>query len=224
MKDKEKQLNDEISKLNQKIKELDNTIEELQKTIKNKDTEIENITNKYNEIQGQIDGYKAEVEKSKKMAEDAKNQYEQLMKKLEEEYKKKNEELINNFNEKTKAFKEKFIVDAEKLKKEFLDTLKSLENKNNTLTKENSDLQNYLAKRPSRDEDLDEISRLNEEIEKKEKELKESTLLLEQFRNELINREETYNGYFDRKPKVGYVDPLKIKKENDKKHLKAIKK
>ena len=224
MKDKEKQLNDEISKLNQKIKELDNTIEELQKTIKNKDTEIENITNKYNEIQGQIDGYKAEVEKSKKMAEDAKNQYEQLMKKLEEEYKRKNEELINNFNEKTKAFKEKFIVDAEKLKKEFLDTLKSLENKNNTLTKENSDLQNYLAKRPSRDEDLDEISRLNEEIEKKEKELKESTLLLEQFRNELINREETYNGYFDRKPKVGYVDPLKIKKENDKKHLKAIKK
>ena len=196
----------------------------MQKTIKNKDTEIENITNKYNEIQGQIDGYKAEVEKSKKMAEDAKNQYEQLMKKLEEEYKKKNEELINNFNEKTKAFKEKFIVDAEKLKKEFLDTLKSLENKNNTLTKENSDLQNYLAKRPSRDEDLDEISRLNEEIEKKEKELKESTLLLEQFRNELINREETYNGYFDRKPKVGYVDPLKIKKENDKKHLKAIKK
>ena len=53
---------------------------------------------------------------------------------------------------------------------------------------------------------------------------KESTNLLEQFRNELINREETYNGYFDRKPKVGYVDPLKIKKENDKKHLKSIKK
>jgi len=196
----------------------------LQKTIKNKDIEIENITNKYNEIKGQIDGYKAEVEKSRQMAEDAKNKYEELMKNLEEEYKKKNEELLNNFNEKAKSFKEKFILDAEKLKKEFLDTLKSLENKNNTLTKENTDLQNYLAKRPSRDEDLDEISRLNEEIEKKEKEIKENALLLEQFRNELINREETYNGYFDRKPKVGYVDPLKIKKENDKKHLKAIKK
>ena len=56
------------------------------------------------------------------------------------------------------------------------------------------------------------------------KELKENTSLVEQFRNELINREETYNGYFDRKPKVGYVDPLKVKKENDKKHLKSIKK
>ena len=196
----------------------------MNKTIKNKDLEIEHITNKYNEVQGQIDGYKAEVEASKKMAEEAKNKYDELMRNLEEEYKKKNEELINNFKEKTKNFKDKFIQDAEKLKKEFLDTLKTLENKNNTLTKENTDLQNYLAKRPSRDEDLDEISRLNEELEKKDKELKENLVLLEQFRNELINREETYNGYFDRKPKVGYVDPLKIKKENDKKHLKAIKK
>ena len=196
----------------------------MQKTIKNKDLEIENVTNKLNEVQGQIDGYKAEVEKANKMAEDAKNKYDELMKNLEEEYKKKNEELINNFNEKTKAFKEKFLVDAEKLKKEFLDTLKTLENKNATLTKENTDLQNYLAKRPSRDEDLDEITRLNEELEKKDKELKDNLALVEQFRNELLNREETYNGYFDRKPKVGYVDPLKIKKENDKKHLKAIKK
>ena len=197
---------------------------QLNNTIKNKDLEIEVITNKYNEIKSQIDGYKSEVEKAKKMAEEAKTKYDELMVNLEEEYKKKNEELENNFLEKTKAFKDKFILEAEKLKKEFLDTLKSLENKNSTLTKENNDLQNYLAKRPSRDEDLDEISRLNEEIEKKDKELKENTNLLEQFRNELINREETYNGYFDRKPKVGYVDPLKIKKENDKKHLKSIKK
>ena len=79
-----------------------------------------------------------------------------------------------------------------------------------------------MGQRPSRDEDLDEINRLNLEIEKKERELKESTVLLEQFRNELINREETYNGYFDRKPKIGFVDPIKVKKENDKKKLKAI--
>ena len=93
------------------------------------------------------------------MAEEAKNKYEQLIKSLEEDYNKKNEELEKSFNEKTKAFKDKFLEEAEKLKKEFLDTLRSLENKNSTLTKENTDLQNYLAKRPSRDEDLDEISR-----------------------------------------------------------------
>ena len=108
------------------------------------------------------------------------------------------------------------------MKNEFLSALKMLEDKNAYLTNEIEDLQSFLAKRPSRDEDLDEINRLNEEIEKKDKELKESTVLLEQFRNELINREETYNGYFDRKPKVGYIDPIKEKKEKEKKKLKAI--
>ena len=110
----------------------------------------------------------------------------------------------------------------EKLKQQFLDTLHILEDKNAMLTKEIEDLQNYLSRRPSRDEDLEEINRLNEEIDKKDRELKESTVLLEQFRNELINREETYNGYFERKPKIGFIDPIKEKKEKEKKKLKAI--
>ena len=126
------------------------------------------------------------------------------------------------FNEKTKEFKDNHIREIESLKQQFLNSFKKLEEKNSTLTKENLDLKNWLGQRPSRDEDLDEINRLNLEIEKKERELKESTVLLEQFRNELINREETYNGYFDRKPKIGFVDPIKVKKENDKKKLKAI--
>jgi hypothetical protein len=126
------------------------------------------------------------------------------------------------FNEKTKEFKDNHIREIEALKQQFLNSFKKLEEKNSTLTKENLDLKNWLGQRPSRDEDLDEINRLNLEIEKKERELKENSVLLEQFRNELINREETYNGYFDRKPKIGFVDPIKVKKENDKKKLKAI--
>ena len=39
----------------------------------------------------------------------------------------------------------------------------------------------------------------------------DSDSLIEQFRNELINREETYNGYFGRKPEVGFMNPLKGK-------------
>ena len=132
-------------------------------------------------------------------------------------------QLEKDFEQKSKEFIEKYVEDIENLKKEFINTLSTLENKNSLLNKEIEDLQNYLANRPSRDEDLDEIRRLNEEIEKKEKDLKESKILLEQFRNELINREENYNGYFERKPKVGFVDPIKIKKEqNEKKKLKAI--
>ena len=44
------------------------------------------------------------------------------------------------------------------------------------------------------------------------RELNDVADIMKQNINELLNREETYNGYFDRKPKVGYVDPLKIKK------------
>jgi hypothetical protein len=34
---------------------------------------------------------------------------------------------------------------------------------------------------------------------------------MEYFRNELLNREENYNGYFDKNPKVGFINPLKGK-------------
>ena len=144
------------------------------------------------------------------------------MKDLEDDYQRKILELEERFKIKTNEFKNNHIREIEELKQQFLNSFKNLEEKNSTLTKENLDLKNYLGQRPSRDEDLDEINRLNLEIEKKERELKESNVLLEQFRNELINREETYNGYFDRKPKIGFVDPIKVKKENDKKKLKAI--
>ena len=56
------------------------------------------------------------------------------------------------------------------------------------------------------------INKLKEEIKNLEKKMADSDSLIEQFRNELLNREETYNGYFDRKPKVGYVNPIKDKK------------
>ena len=55
------------------------------------------------------------------------------------------------------------------------------------------------------------INKLKEEIKNLEKKMSDSDSLIEQFRNELLNREETYNGYFDRKPKVGFVNPIKDK-------------
>ena len=55
------------------------------------------------------------------------------------------------------------------------------------------------------------INRLKDEINMLEKKMADSDSLIEQFRNELINREETYNGYFGRKPEVGFMNPLKGK-------------
>ena len=134
--------------------------------------------------------------------------------------------LDNNINQ-MKIVENKEEGQKKQLKEIFqnnIEKIKEIEQKSDQIESQKQILNTYKEKIEIMKNNIDEISRLNEEIEKKEKEIKENALLLEQFRNELLNREETYNGYFDRKPKVGYVDPLKIKKENDKKHLKAIKK
>ena len=41
--------------------------------------------------------------------------------------------------------------------------------------------------------------------------MEDSEQLIDQLRGELLSREQTYNGYFDRKPKVGYINPIKDK-------------
>ena len=108
-------------------------------------------------------------------------------------------------------FRNQFMLQLEKIQKEYYATIQVLENKNNNLIKEIQELQDYLIKRPSKDEDIDMINRLKDEINMLEKKMADSDSLIEQFRNELINREETYNGYFGRKPEVGFMNPLKGK-------------
>ena len=103
------------------------------------------------------------------------------------------------------------MAQLEKIQKEYYATMQVLENKNNNLIKEIQELQDYLIKRPSKDEDIETINRLKDEITMLEKKMADSDSIIEQFRNELLNREETYNGYFGRKPEVGFMNPLKGK-------------
>jgi predicted RNase H-like nuclease (RuvC/YqgF family) len=114
-------------------------------------------------------------------------------------------------NKNAEDFRNQFISQLEKIQKEYYSTIQVLENKNNNLIKEIQELQDYLIKRPSKDEDIETINRLKDEINMLEKKMADSDSLIEQFRNELINREETYNGYFGRKPEVGFMNPLKGK-------------
>ena len=109
-------------------------------------------------------------------------------------------------------FKQLYTAELEKIKNEYFNAIHLLEEKNQTLQNEIDELKDYLLKRPSKDEDIEMINKLKEEIKNLEKKMADSDSLIEQFRNELLNREETYNGYFDRKPKVGYVNPIKDKK------------
>jgi hypothetical protein len=69
--------------------------------------------------------------------------------------------------------------------------------------------------RPPRDEDMELILRLKEEIANKDRIIKEAEEQMEFFKNELINREELYNKYFGNSHKVGYINPIKANKENN---------
>ena len=156
---------------------------------------------------------------SQEELEKAKKKYEDLTKQLLHEY----EEKSKNLDEKTKKnieeFKQIYLSELDKIKEEYFTTIKLLEQKNSTLQNEVDELKEYLLSRPSKDEDIEMINKLKEEIKNLEKKMSDSDSLIEQFRNELLNREETYNGYFDRKPKVGFVNPIK-----DKAKLSIIKK
>ena len=65
--------------------------------------------------------------------------------------------------------------------------------------------------RPSREEDIRLIQRLQEAVAKKEEELKVAWESLKFFKLELINRENVYNKMFNANPNVGILVPFEAK-------------
>lgn len=73
-------------------------------------------------------------------------------------------------------------------------------------------MKDLFEKRPSKEEDMELIFKLREEIMTKEKLLRAADENMEYYRNELLNREELYNKYFGtNNPKVGFINPIKNK-------------
>ena len=73
-------------------------------------------------------------------------------------------------------------------------------------------LKDLFEKRPSKEEDMELIFKLREELLSKEKLLRAADENMEYYRNELLNREELYNKYFGKEnPKVGFINPIKNK-------------
>ena len=197
---------------NEKIKSLQVTIIEKEKIINELNQKIENLNKIINEKDEIIKNFNESVDESKKEFLQMKKKYEDLIIQLENDYNIKNQELDNNFKKNSEIFKKNFYEQLENLKKEYFNTINNLNQKNTNLIKEINELKEYLTSRPSKDEDIDIINQLKDEIKLMEKKMADSDGLIEQFRNELLNREETYNGYFGRRPEVGYVNPLKGKK------------
>ena len=75
------------------------------------------------------------------------------------------------------------------------------------------ELKDIFDKRPSREEDLENISNLMDNLKRNEKTIKNFEGKLEFYKNELEIREENYNNKFNYKPNVGYYDPLKGKEQ-----------
>ena len=78
-------------------------------------------------------------------------------------------------------------------------------------------MENLFASRPSKDEDIKLIYELQEELMSKDKLLKKAEDDMEFYKMTLINSEENYNKVFGTNPKVGNLNPLASKANNDKK-------
>jgi uncharacterized protein YigA (DUF484 family) len=61
----------------------------------------------------------------------------------------------------------------QKMKGDFMEAMNLLQQKNDNLTEEIHELENYLTNRPSREEDLQQIQKLKFELNLKEQEISE---------------------------------------------------
>ncbi len=103
----------------------------------------------------------------------------------------------------------------QRIRNEFMEGIKIMELKNASLTSKYNEIKDRFEKRPPRDQDLELITRLQEELFIKEKLCKEAEENMEKFRNMLLNNEENYNKYFNSNPKTGSVNLIKPKDGKD---------
>ena len=124
------------------------------------------------------------------------------------------------FSLKADEFKKFNTDEMQKIRNEFMDAIKIMELKNVALNNKYNELKDRFDKRPPRDQDLELITRLQEELVIKDKLCREAEDNMEKFRNMLLNNEENYNKYFNSNPKMGSVNLLKGKENKDAKDAK----
>lgn len=137
--------------------------------------EMDRITFKYsmtiNELKNKHNEDMINIKQENVKMKDRLQNYEKEMKKKQEEFK------LNQ------------IEHFQKMKHDFMDALNIQQEKNYNLTNEINDLENYLSNRPSREEDIAEISKLREELNAKEQELQEMRYMLSQSKNDSEGKE-----------------------------------
>ena len=110
-------------------------------------------------------------------------------------------------------FKNTQLESINQIKKDFQELISLKDKQNRIMAEKYKELKEIFDKRPSREEDLENISNLMDELKRNEKIIKNFEGKLEFYKNELDIREENYNGKFNYKPNVGNYDPLKGKEQ-----------
>ena len=173
LKNEKEENNKIITKLNEKIKNLEQNI----KTLENKKTEeIERLkfehTLSLNELKVKLDGEisNLKIQNMKLKGNNEKNlEYENIINNLQKQLNKKDNELAKKGENLRQYQKEMY----QKMKGDFMEAMNLLQQKNDNLTEEINELENYLTNRPSREEDLQQIQNLKFELNLKEQEISE---------------------------------------------------
>ena len=76
------------------------------------------------------------------------------------------------------------------------------------MQEEYDELKQLFDDRPSKEEDLRLIQKLQQLLEQREDDLRRAWQELKFFKLELINRENNYNKMFNATPNVGVLDPF----------------
>ena len=121
--------------------------------------------------ENEISGLKIENLKIKENLDKAK-EMENVIHKLKLQLQQKNTQELE-LTEKEEKFKKMHVDAINKLKFEFQNAIKALQQKNANYENEIRELENFIISRPSRDEDLEQIEELKQTLEMKLREIEE---------------------------------------------------
>merc|ERR1719482_2167335 len=113
------------------------------------------------------------------------------------------------------------IEETNEMAAQFAESQRLLEQQIAVLEDQYAELQALYENRPSRDEDLERIAALTQEVQEKTAQLTQLAAQLQTYKLELVNREQNYNKVFGANPNVGVMDPLAHKRPNSTKNLTA---
>lgn len=189
-----KQYEDEKIALESKYKE------EIDRIKFNNTLEINEMKLKYDSVVSNLKIENLQLKSNETKANDNSKLVAQLKKQIESQ---------KEMNlKKEEEFKEYQMKIFQKMKDDFMDAMTLLQKKNKNLVNEIRDLEQYISMRPSKEEDIQKIDKLQRDLQIKENELSEARQLLMQFSNGNGN----YNNPSSNS-KIKVLNTLKINKK-----------